>query len=131
MAPIDLEGYRDMDYSRGCWVTAYCGIGLNRYGYYPCGVAGSMDRVMGHDVGIKSLDDITVDGMKDLLDRFCRYCGNMVDYDANMGNFIPRCEKRPFSENVVTISWESIYKAFNENRPKLTPIYGPIDTKGA
>lgn len=123
MAPIDIEVFRDMDFKKGCWVTSYCGIGLNKYGYYPCGVAGSMDRVMGYDIGIKRLEDITREKLKKLLGRFCRYCGNMVDYDVNMGNFIPRCEKSAFSTNVVTESWESIYRRYHRKRPTLTQVY--------
>lgn len=123
-APVDIEEYRDMDFTKGCWVTSYCGIGLNKYGYYPCGVAGSMDRVMGYDVGIKTLRDITLEKMKILLARFCKYCGNMIECDVNMGNFIPRCEKRAFSENVVTSSWESFYQKYQEKKPILTQVYG-------
>ncbi len=122
-APIDIIKYKDLDFTKGCWVTSYCGIGLNKYGYYPCGVAGAMDRVMGFDVGIKKLSEITIEKMKVLLDRFCRYCGNMIDYDKNMGNFIPRCERAPFSGNIETQSWEKFYKIYREKRPKLVPIY--------
>ena len=128
-APIDNEGYQDLDFRKGCWVTSYCGIALNKYGYYPCGVAGSMDRVIGLDVGIKRLEDVTIPKMKDLLNRFCRYCGNMVDYDVNMGNFIPRCEKAPFSKEIVTPSWEKIYEEYRSKKPELNEIYGKGDTR--
>ena len=111
------------EFKKGCWVTSYCGIGLNKYGYYPCGVAGSMDRVMGFDVGMKRLEDVSIPQMNDLLDQFCRYCGNIIDYHANMGNFIPRCEKAPFSKEIVTSSWEKIYEKYRSKKPELSEIY--------
>ena len=122
-APIDNEEYQDLEFKKGCWVTSYCGIGLNKYGYYPCGVAGSMDRVMGFDVGMKRLEDVSIPQMNDLLDQFCRYCGNIIDYHANMGNFIPRCEKAPFSKEIVTSSWEKIYEKYRSKKPELSEIY--------
>ena len=123
IAPIDTDEYKDSDFSNGCWVTSYCGIGLNKYGYYPCGVAGAMDRVMGYDIGIKSLKEVTVDRLKELLDVFCRYCGNFVDYASNLGDFIPRCEKKPFTKPIITESWVEIYRNYHKRKPKLTPIY--------
>ncbi len=123
VAPVDLQEYRTSDFSKACWVTSYCGIGLNKYGYYPCGVAGAMDRVMGYDIGIKSLKEVTVDKLKELLDVFCRYCGNFVDYSDNFGDFIPRCEKRPFKKPIITKTWVEIYLNYHRKRPKLTPIY--------
>ncbi len=127
LAPVDTKEYRNSNFSTGCWVTSYCGIGLNKYGYYPCGVAGAMDRVMGYDVGIKSLKDVTVDRLKELLDMFCRYCGNFVDYAQNYGDFISRCEKRPFKKNIITKTWVEIYRNYHRDRPKLTPIYNGGD----
>ncbi len=123
MAPIDVEEFQDFDFRRGCWVTSYCGMGLNAHGYYPCAVAGAMDRVKGDDVGILSLKDVTQEKMKDLLDRFCRYCGNMADYHVNDGDFIPRCEKEVFSKNIVTKSWQQMYQKYHEKRPVLKRIY--------
>lgn len=123
VAPIDIQEYRYSDFSKGCWVTSYCGIGLNKYGYYPCSVAGGMDRVMGYDIGIKTLKEVTIDRLKELLDVFCRYCGNFVDYSDNLRDFIPRCEKRPFKKPIITKTWVKIYRSYYKNKPKLTPIY--------
>ena len=123
LAPVDTEEYKESDFSKGCWVTSYCGMGLNKYGYYPCGVSGAMDRVMGYDIGIKRLKEVTVDKLKELLDVFCRYCGNFVEYVDNYGDFIFRCEKRPFTKNVITKMWVKIYLNYHKKRAKLTPIY--------
>ena len=64
-----------------------------------------MDRVMGYDVGIKSLKKASVDKLKELLNLFCGYCGNFVEYHKNYGNFIPRCEKSPFIKNIISKTW--------------------------
>ena len=122
-APIDNEEFRNCDFSKACWVTSYCGVGLNKYGYYPCGVAGSIDRVIGLDKGIKSLKEITPERMKELLNIFCRYCGNFIDYKDNMGNFIPRCEKAPLKQNIISKTWKKFYYNYKINKPKLSNIY--------
>jgi len=123
IAPIDVEEFKNKYFSKACWVTSYCGIGLNKYGYYPCGVAGSIDRVIGYDLGVKSLKAVTQKKMKELLNTFCRFCGNYIDYDDNAGNFISRCEKAPLTKNKVTITWKKFYKNYQAQKPKLTKIY--------
>ena len=123
LAPVDLDDFKNKEFSKGCWITSYCGIGLNKYGYYPCSVAAAMDRVMGYDVGIKSLKEASVDKLKELLNLFCGYCGNFVEYHKNYGNFIPRCEKSPFIKNIISKTWKDIYSKYHKKRPNLTPIY--------
>jgi hypothetical protein len=56
-------------------VTEHCGIGLTPYGYYPCAVAGGIDRIVGVDRGRKSLPDDD-DDLQDQLAVFCRMCGH-------------------------------------------------------
>lgn len=77
VAPKDNFIYRFTDYSNGCPVIAVCGIGLTPYGYYCCGVAGSIDRVFGFDTGRKKMPDLN-DSMADQLDMFCKYCGHFI-----------------------------------------------------
>jgi hypothetical protein len=75
VAPIDLPSYRSADYTNGCAVTSQCGIGLTPRGYYPCAVAGGIDRVFG--LGLQR-DALPADGddLTDQLDAFCRLCGH-------------------------------------------------------
>jgi len=75
VAPKDLPEYKDADYTNGCWVVENCGFGLGPNGYYPCAVAGGIDRIYGWDLGRKSLPQAS-DGMEDLLERFCSHCGH-------------------------------------------------------
>lgn len=112
-APIDNQVIpQNQDYSKGCWVTAYCGIGLNELGYYPCGVAGGIDRVFEFNLGIPSLHD-TASKLDELLNTFCRYCGNFNDYAINKGDFIPRHEKAALTQPIISKSWQQQYRKYN------------------
>ncbi len=69
--PSEFAEYNNVDYSNGCSVISECGIGLNKYGYYPCGNGGSsVDRVFGFDVGKKFLP-FNNDKMTDQLNKLC------------------------------------------------------------
>lgn len=116
-APIDDPKVQPTEYHKGCWVTAYCGIGLNQLGYYPCGVAGGIDRIFGFGLGVQSLHEVDSQIAK-YLDTFCRYCGNFTDYEKNQGDFIPRNEKAALIQPVVSNSWRKAYKNYNKNVSK-------------
>jgi hypothetical protein len=113
-APIDKTDLPPQEYHKGCWITAYCGIGLNQMGYYPCGVAGGIDRVFGFGLGIPSLKAVD-ESLAQLLEKFCRYCGHFTDYAANQGNFIPRAEKAFLNKPVVSKTWRQQYRHYNES----------------
>ena len=107
-APADDENFKDADFSKACWVTNYCGIGLNSRGYYACAVAGSIDRVLNGHNSAETFMDLTEEKLIDHYSRFCRLCGNFKHYAQNNGDFIARCEKQPF-KNIVSKTWEVIY----------------------
>ena len=107
-APIDDNNFKDADYKRACWVTSYCGIGLNARGYYACAVCGGIDRVINGNNGTKSFLDLTEAKLAEHFEKFCCLCGNYKHYALNAGDFIPRCEKEPF-RNIVSKSWQEIY----------------------
>lgn len=111
-APIDKPNGEDKEYHKGCWVTSYCGIGLNQMGYYPCGVAGGIDRVFQFNLGIESLKDVD-EKIAKYLDTFCKFCGNFSDYGSNGGNFIPRNEKSALNKAIMSESWRKAYKKYN------------------
>lgn len=111
-APIDDPQADHSEYHKGCWVTAYCGIGLNQLGYYPCGVAGGIDRVMQLGLGVESLKDVDESIGKQLKD-FCQYCGNFKDYAQNRGDFIPRQEKAALVKPSVSKTWKKAYRTYN------------------
>lgn len=111
-APIDKPDGNEKEYHKGCWVTSYCGIGLNQLGYYPCGVAGGIDRVFKLNLGVQSLKNVD-ESISRYLDTFCRFCGNFSDYEKNFGNFIPRNEKAALTKPITSESWKKAYKKYN------------------
>ncbi len=111
-APIDNKNLTNQEYYKGCWVTSYCGIGLNQLGYYPCGVAGGIDRVFEKNLGVKKLADVD-ESISKLLNEFCKYCGNFTDYGVNQGNFIPRHEKAAVIKPKVSSTWREQYRLYN------------------
>jgi glycosyltransferase involved in cell wall biosynthesis len=116
-APIDDENFKNADYTKACWVTSYCGIGLNKFGYYGCASAAGIDRIINKDRGgIKHLKVIDMEKLHEQFLKFCPLCGNFKDYDVNYGNFIPRCEKAPLKENIVSKSWIELYNLYNQKK---------------
>lgn len=111
-APIDKLDGKEKEFHKGCWVTFYCGIGLNQMGYYPCGVAGGIDRVFKLNLGVQSLKNVD-ESIAKYLDTFCRFCGNFSDYEKNYGNFIPRNEKAALTKPITSESWNKAYKKYN------------------
>ncbi len=75
VAPSDCLWYRFADFSAGCRILRDCGIGLTPSGYYPCAIAGGIDRVFGFGLGRKALPD-KEDLMTDHLRTFCPLCGH-------------------------------------------------------
>lgn len=111
-APRDNVEFKNADFKKACWVTSYCGIGLNHLGYFPCSIAGAMERVMSTHFAIKNLKDVS-ENMDDLFMYFCSYCGNFMEYAANKGDFMERAEKNQNKDEIVSNSWLEIYDNWN------------------
>lgn len=112
IAPIDLIRYRKTVFSKGCAITERCGLGLTRYGYFPCGAGASVARVFGFDIGLKKLALVNRQVIKKQLSQLCRYCGHFKDA------FEP--ESVSVSEEIISPSWEAAYKAYKIIKPELT-----------
>ena len=107
MAPIDDKKYKNLDFTNGCSNIEECGTGLTPSGYYPCTLAGGIDRILGMDMGRKNLPE-SEDDMLDLLEQFCKMCGR----------FKSRVFKPPWiNDNPQNSSpkWESAYKSWSED----------------
>ena len=111
LASIDLKKYQNADFSKGCEITEDCGLGLTRYGYYPCGAGASVDRVFGFDMGIKRLSDVNITSIKGQLKLLCKYCGHHKDRGVRKFKGIT---KEKFSE-----SWQKAYKKYRGAKPIL------------
>jgi hypothetical protein len=110
IAPIDFKKYRNKDFSRGCRITQYCGLGLNRYGYYCCGAGASVDRIFGFNVGLHSLSLVNRNVISEQLKLLCQFCGH---FKENYG-------KKTISQDKFSPSWEKAYDEYKKNKPKLT-----------
>ncbi len=110
IAPVDLPEMKNADFSRGCWITSQCGIGLTGNGYYPCGPGASVDRVFGFDIGLQQLSDIRPEALIHQLSVLCRNCGH---FKANYG-------ADSVQEEAISPTWKRAYAAYKENKPKLT-----------
>lgn len=75
IAPVDRALYRWSDFGSGCRILEDCGLGLTPQGYYPCAIAGGIDRVFGFRRGRRHLPRPGEDLQAD-LEIFCRRCGH-------------------------------------------------------
>ena len=99
VAPQDLRAYQHADFRSGCGVTQYCGLGLTPRGWYPCAVAGGIDRVLRHDLGRATFPDPSDDLFPELA-SFCRVCG-----------LFERRFRSPVTEPVMSWTWSDAYGA--------------------
>ena len=74
LAPCDT-GEQPEQYL-GCKISSSCGVGLNYRGYYPCAVAGAIDRVFNLGLAIPKLEDVTVEALQSKFNAFCKLCGH-------------------------------------------------------
>jgi len=105
-APQDYLKYKYADYSNACAVRSVCGPGLTPYGYYPCAIAGSIDRIFGFDIGRKRMP-LPNDSMFDQLQIFCKLCGHFI-------------HAKPTRKEVMSSTWKKAYKRYKKEEPKLT-----------
>jgi hypothetical protein len=82
VAPVDIPKFQNSNFRKGCRVTQVDGLGLNPYGFYPCGPGASVDRIFHYGIGIKTLSDVNLMSMSKLLDTLCQYCGHFK-YNKN------------------------------------------------
>ncbi|HNV97387.1 MAG TPA: 4Fe-4S cluster-binding domain-containing protein [bacterium] len=100
VAPIDLKQYQNKDFRNGCSILKYCGMGLNMYGYYPCAVAGGIDRIFKMNMGRKEIPEKN-DLMLNELNTFCRLCGHFKKHDNAIS-----CK--------ISKTWEEAYEKFKQ-----------------
>ena len=110
VAPIDVDRLMNDDFSNGCFVTEYCGLGLSRYGYYCCGAGSAVDRVFGFDMGLKSLSEVTGAALKAQLTTLCALCGH---YKYNY-------KEKWVNTEVISKTWQEAIDQYNKKQPMLT-----------
>jgi len=111
LAPKDNPRHRNTDFTNGCSNIVDCGIGLTPTGYYPCAIAGGIDRVAKWNLGRGSIPEED-DNMHDLLEKFCGQCGRFESRKFTSPELIP-----PYDPGKTSQSWEEIYETWrSENR---------------
>lgn len=113
-APIDDPQLRRSDFRHGCWVTENCGVGLTPHGWYPCAVAGGIDRVVGLGLGRPGLPADS-DDLDDQLEALCRWCGG---FDPREVDLVTRPSASP--------SWQQAYSRWRGG-PRSLRRYGDDD----
>jgi Radical SAM superfamily len=111
LAPIDDPAFENAVFSNGCAILEECGLGLTPMGYYPCAVAGGIDRILGEDRGMPTLPN-DGDDMLTEVHRFCRLCGRYRD-----GHFVPRVLRPPLLDARMSPTWKALYAAWSA-RPR-------------
>jgi hypothetical protein len=109
VAPKDCIMYKDVDYSNGCFIPSLCGIGLTRYGYYPCAAGGAIDRVFGFDIGKKNLPVVN-QPMINELKILCGYCGH----------FKSNIKYERITKEMMSTSWKIAYRKYKKRKPALS-----------
>lgn len=77
VAPVDIDSAWAANHNYdGCCISSFCGLGMNYKGYFPCAIAGAINRIFGLNEEIVKLDDVTGSAMVDKYQVFCRLCGH-------------------------------------------------------
>ncbi len=117
MDVLDATRYKSIDFSAGCRIAEECGIGLTRYGYFPCGAGASVARVFGLDVGVKSLAEMTTKQFRDSLDTLCRRCGHFKTCSRHES---PESVSRQSSDQVTSVTWQGALETFKQRKDDLS-----------
>lgn len=110
LAPKDDAVYEHCDFTNACSISAEAGMGLTPLGYYPCAVAGGIDRVLGAGLGYPNLP-AEEDDMLPLLSKSCSLCGHFRD-----GHCIPPRLRAALLEEKISPSWRKLYAEWRERK---------------
>ena len=111
VAPVDLEEYAPVDFANGCEVPEVSGIGLTKFGYYPCAVARGIDRIYGLKLGRQAMP-YKRDLMTDELRQLCKYCG-----------LFKRGNHTITDPEEMSETWKNGYADYKRNKQSL-PLFG-------
>ena len=78
-------------------------MGLTPLGYYPCALAGGIDRITGESLGRQNLPD-DADDMLSVTSKSCRLCGRFRD-----GHFVPHSLRPRLVEEKISPTWHRLY----------------------
>jgi hypothetical protein len=113
LAPADDPLLKFADFSKGCIIPSFCGLGLTKYGYYPCGPGAAVDRIFGFNIGRKEIP-LPNDNMEKELTVLCKYCGHFKDPSGLQHKFFSTKEEK------ISKTWKKTYENYQRKRPDLT-----------
>ncbi|MCY3414706.1 MAG: radical SAM protein [Candidatus Heimdallarchaeota archaeon] len=109
LAPVDERKYILTDFTNGCWITAYCGIGFGKNGFYPCGVGASIDRILGKNLGFQSIPQDRKE-LQSQMKELCKLCGHFT-----FRNFRPINTRIPVNGELKSRTWVQLYSEYNNS----------------
>jgi hypothetical protein len=106
IAPIDLPEWRNEDFTKGCWITQDCGMGLTPFGYFHCAIAGGIERILGLNKGYTEIPSHPWAFLKQ-MNAYCKFCGIFLN-DVHKS----RAEqlRKNISPNSISDTWKRAYK---------------------
>lgn len=127
-APVDDPKFADADFRNGCDIMKNCGMGLTPLGYYPCAVAGGIDRIAGKKLGsaLLPMDD---DDMLAAASELCRLCGHFRDGHSAPPGLRPLLFKQEVSPTWVAMFDEKKKARLAQRRTKANSdeVKLPVD----
>ncbi|MCL6588815.1 MAG: radical SAM protein [Firmicutes bacterium] len=102
---INLTQIGNSDIIHNCNISNGTGLGYTIRGYFPCGAGAAIARVLGWDIGLKSLSLVNQTAIRELLKQICPYCGHGLAIKVGENN-----STSPF--------WELAYQEFRKKQAK-------------
>ncbi|MDH5403955.1 MAG: hypothetical protein OEY49_15765, partial [Candidatus Heimdallarchaeota archaeon] len=106
LAPIDNKKHKITDFKNACWITSYCGIGLNKNGYYLCGVGGGIDRVVKFNLALETIPS-KVSEFYNQANNLCKLCGHF-----NFRKYTPIYDRTPVDGEPKSQTWILLYEKY-------------------
>lgn len=119
-APVDRINFNTQKSIKGCCFQLFIGLGLTPYGFYHCVVAGGgIDRVIGLDLGRKSLPDIGDDFIEEKK-LLCRYCGLLDASVDDMSKSFSYQKVDKADLKILSPIWIKFYNKYKKNKIKMS-----------
>lgn len=107
VAPVDLEDWRDEDFTKACYIPQDSGVALTPYGYFHCAVAGGIERIAPQGLGMASLPDHPWEFIEQMR-AYCGQCGLFL-----RDTFQARSEhSASFTPETMSQFWEAAYASW-------------------
>jgi hypothetical protein len=104
VAPIDSNNYDPDD--NPCRESLYCGITLNKNGYFVCPTAGAIDNFLNLNLAVPSgIENVTQDKLREKARDICKYCATYLREKNISYQGVHETEQKtsPFWENKLKL----------------------------